>query len=57
VTEEHEDTAIEIGKHTLRGEAGNVMDSGKYAVLWKQEDSQWKLHRDIWNSGLSAQGD
>ena len=57
MTEEHEDTAIEIGKHTLRGEAGNVMDSGKYAVLWKQEDSQWKLHRDIWNSGLSAQGD
>ena len=55
--EEHGDTAIEIGKYTLNGEAGNVMDSGKYVVIRKQEDGQWKLHRDIWNSSLSAQGD
>jgi uncharacterized protein (TIGR02246 family) len=53
----HGDTAIEIGKYTLSGEAGNVMDSGKYVVIWKQEGGQWKLHRDIWNSSLSAQGD
>ena len=51
------DTAIEIGKYTLSGEAGNVMDRGKYVVIWKQEAGQWKLHRDIWNSSLSAQGD
>jgi uncharacterized protein (TIGR02246 family) len=55
--EGHGDTAIEIGKYTLSGEAGNVMDRGKYMVIWKQEGGQWKLHRDIWNSSLSAQGD
>ena len=56
-TEGHGDTAIEIGKYTLSWEAGNVMDKGKYVVIWKQEGGQWKLHRDIWNSSLSAQGD
>jgi uncharacterized protein (TIGR02246 family) len=55
--EGHGDTAIEIGKYTLSWKAGNVMDRGKYVVIWKQESGQWKLHRDIWNSSLSAQGD
>ena len=55
--EGHGDTAIEIGKYTLSGEAGNVMDSGKYVVILKQEGGQWKLHRDIWNSSLTPQGD
>jgi uncharacterized protein (TIGR02246 family) len=56
-TEGHGDTAIEIGKYTLGGEAGNVMDSGKYVIILKQEGGQWKLHRDIWNSSLTPQGD
>jgi ketosteroid isomerase-like protein len=56
-TEGHGDTAIEIGKYSLRGEAGKVFDNGKYVVIWKQEGDQWKLHRDIWNSSLPAQGD
>jgi uncharacterized protein (TIGR02246 family) len=51
------DTAIEIGKYTLIGEAGKAMDRGKYVVIWKQEGGQWKLHRDIWNSSLAPQGD
>jgi ketosteroid isomerase-like protein len=55
--ERHGDTAIEIGKYTLSGEAGNVMDRGKYVVILKQEGGQWKLHRDIWNSSLTPQGD
>lgn len=50
------DTAIYIGKYILSGEAGNVMDSGKYVVIWKQESGQWKLHRDAWNSGLPPEG-
>ena len=55
--EGHGDTAIEIGKYTLSGEAGNVLDRGKYVVIWKQEGGQWKLHRDIWNSSLAPEGD
>ena len=56
-SEGHGDTVIDIGKYTLSGEAGNIMDSGKYIVILKQEGGQWKLHRDIWNSSLTPQGD
>ncbi len=55
--ERHGDTVVEIGKYTLNGEAGSVMDRGKYIVILKQEGGQWKLHRDIWNSSLAPQGD
>jgi ketosteroid isomerase-like protein len=55
--EMHGDTAIDIGKYTLSGEEGNIMDRGKYIVILKQEGGQWKLHRDIWTSSLTPQGD
>ena len=51
--ESHDDTAIEMGTYTLGGEEGLVMDQGKYIVIWKYEDEQWKLHRGIFNSNLS----
>ena len=47
--EGHGDTAIEISKYTLAGEGGQVLDRGKYIVIWKREAGQWKLHRDILN--------
>jgi len=52
--EGHGDTAIEVSKYTLQGEGGQVLDKGKYIVIWKQEDGQWKLHRDIFNSSMPA---
>ena len=55
--EGHGDTAIEEGKYTLRGESGNVLDRGKFIVIWKQQAGQWKLHRDIWTTSLTPQGD
>ncbi|MBU3947864.1 MAG: DUF4440 domain-containing protein [Proteobacteria bacterium] len=48
------ETAFEVGKYTLEGERGQVLDQGKYIVIWKQEAGQWKLHRDIFNSSLPA---
>ena len=45
-------TAIEIGKYTMQGSGGQILDKGKYLVVWKQEDGQWKWHRDIWNSSM-----
>jgi ketosteroid isomerase-like protein len=48
--ESYGDTASELGKYTLQGEAGQEIDIGKYIVIWKLEGGQWKLHRDIWNS-------
>jgi uncharacterized protein (TIGR02246 family) len=54
--EDHGDTAIEVSTFALMGEGGQVLDKGKYIVIWKQEEGQWKLHRDIFNSNLPAPG-
>ncbi len=53
--EQHGDTAIEMGQYTLSSADDQVMDAGKYVVIWKHEDDTWKLHRDIWNSSLAQQ--
>ena len=52
--EDHGSTAIEVGNYTLSSEGEEVIDRGKYIVIWKQEDGQWKLHRDIWNTNTPA---
>jgi uncharacterized protein (TIGR02246 family) len=54
--EAHGDTAIEVSTYTLSGEEGQVLDKGKYIVIWKQVGGQWKLHRDIFNSSRPATG-
>jgi ketosteroid isomerase-like protein len=54
--EDHGSTANEVGKYTLQGVGGQVLDTGKYVVIWKQEAGQWKLHWDIWNSSRPAAG-
>ena len=46
------DTAIEVSNYTLYSEDGQELDKGKYIVIWKQKDGQWKLHRDIFNSSM-----
>ena len=54
--EAHGDTAIEVSTFTLHGEGGQVLDKGKYIVIWKREGGQLKLHRDIFNSSMPAPG-
>lgn len=46
------DTANEVGKYSITGEGGKVLDTGKYVVVWKREQGQWKLHRDIFNTSM-----
>ena len=48
------DTASEVGRYTLEGEGGQVLDQGKFIVIWKQKAGQWKLHRDIINTSMPA---
>lgn len=48
------ETAVEVGRYTLRGKGGQVADAGKYVVVWKTESGSWKLHRDIWNTNHPA---
>ena len=50
--EAHGDTAIEVSTYTLAGEGGQILDRGKYIVIWKREAGAWKLHRDIFNSSM-----
>ncbi len=52
--ESHRDTAVEVGRFTLSGVAGAVLDRGKYVVIWKLEGRSWKLSRDIWNTSQSG---
>lgn len=44
------DTIIEMGSASLLGEESQVLDKGKYIVIWKQQNSQWRIRRDIFNS-------
>jgi uncharacterized protein (TIGR02246 family) len=55
-TEDHGDTAAEVSKFTLYGEGRQVLDKGKYIIIWKREGGHWKLHRDIFNSSMPAPG-
>ena len=45
-------TAVEVSKYSLHDTNGKTLDSGKYIVVWKEEDGRWKLHRDIFNSSV-----
>lgn len=48
------DTGWEVGKFTLKAQDGSILDTGKYIVIWKHENGEWKWHRDIWNSSRPA---
>jgi ketosteroid isomerase-like protein len=48
--EKHGDTAYEVGELEIRDAEGTVLDRAKYVVIWKQEGTSWKLHRDIWTT-------
>ena len=53
--ENYGDTASEVGRFTLKDEGSQVLDRGKFIVIWKLVAGKWKLHRDIINSSLAAQ--
>jgi ketosteroid isomerase-like protein len=44
------DTTYEMGTYVLYGGAGEVVDEGKYIVIWRRNGKSWYLYRDIWNS-------
>jgi uncharacterized protein (TIGR02246 family) len=50
--EAHGDTATEVGAYSIKDGAGKEIDRGKYIVVWKRVQGQWKLYRDIWNSNM-----
>jgi ketosteroid isomerase-like protein len=46
------DVAYDIGTYSLSfvGEQGPVQDRGKYVVVWKKVQGDWKVAADIFNS-------
>jgi ketosteroid isomerase-like protein len=38
---------IELGVYEFSDNDHNVKSQGKYLVVWKQEDGEWKIYRDI----------
>lgn len=53
-TEKAGDRIIETGNYVLAGADGKPMDNGKYIVVWKKENGQWKLYRDIFNTSMAT---
>jgi uncharacterized protein (TIGR02246 family) len=51
------DMAYDIGTYalTFTGDQGPVQDRGKYVVVWKNVDGDWKVAADIFNSDGPAQ--
>lgn len=45
-------TVVETGTWSIKDQKDAVADHGKYLVLWKEADGQWKIYRDIWNSDM-----
>ena len=48
----HDPTATEVGEYELRDKAGNVLDHGKYIVVWRHSDGSWKLLRDMFSTNV-----
>ena len=47
--------ACEVGKYVLKIQpsgAGELTDHGKYLMIWKLVEGQWKWDIDAWNSSL-----
>jgi uncharacterized protein (TIGR02246 family) len=53
---DHGDTAVEVSQYKLFGSDQQLLDQGKYIVVWHWEEGRWKLHRDIFNSSMPAPG-
>jgi ketosteroid isomerase-like protein len=41
------DYMVELGTYEERNDKNELRNSGKYLVVWKQENGQWKIYRDI----------
>lgn len=52
--EQYGETATSMGRYKLAGEDGQILDQGKFIVIWKFSDGKWRLHRDMINSSLPA---
>lgn len=43
---------VETGTYEMKMADNTLIDKGKYVVVWKQQNGEWKLFRDIGNTSL-----
>jgi len=43
------DQLVETGTYEV-GNGSKIFEKGKYMHIWKMENGEWKLWRDMWNS-------
>ena len=50
------DMALDRGwyRFSAQGPSGPIKDTGKYVVVWRKIDGEWKVAADIFNTDLSA---
>lgn len=54
VTATSADTIIERSTARVFNAAGEVIDDGKYVVVWRKVGDQWYMSWDIWNGDAGA---
>lgn len=52
--EDHGDVAFETGEWVIEMPDSGVADRGKFVLVWKRNDGQWKIHRETWNLDASV---
>lgn len=48
------DYRTETGTYEMLDAHHHLVDKGKYLAVWRRENGQWKVFRDIWNTSLPA---
>ena len=44
------DLIIDQGEYTITYGAENTVEQGKYLNVWQEEDGEWKIRANIWNT-------
>jgi proline iminopeptidase len=50
--EGNDDQLSEIGKYILYDKDKNVLDIGKYLIIWKYENGKWLMSKDMFNTNM-----
>ncbi len=48
----NDDNLIEEGNYFMGDGKGNTIDKGKYIVIWRKVDGDWKMYSDIFNTSM-----
>lgn len=50
-----DNTVHEVGQYTIHTSDGQIVDFGKYIVIWKKHQETWQLYRHIWTTSMTRE--